>query len=148
MRRNTIVPEIASNNVTAPSQSKETVELVSDVQKSSARRFSEPFNAKLYEFKPLPVRRAANRDLLSDRPQLSSEESDCESEKRSPVTTPRDFQQSFEKRNSRFFGSSWRKSLLLDENPIQEEKDEDVDQTQLFQEPVRKITVIKIRASP
>jgi hypothetical protein len=136
------VPEIASD--TKPlCPTKETVELASDVDRTG-RRFSEPFNAKLHEFKPAPVRRVTNRELISDRPQLSSDESDCDSERRSPATSPRDFQQSFEKRNSRFFGtsSSWRTSLLLDEHPIQEEGDEEIE------EPSRKITVIHIRASP
>lgn len=148
MRRNTIMPEAPANTKTTSSPVNETSDAGANVGRTT-RRFSEPLNARFQEFQPAPVRRVIHRTLLSDRPQLSSEESDSDSnsERHTPATSPRVFQNSFEKRNNRFFAagpSSWRTSALLDETPIQEEEEE----TEIIQEPSRKTTIIKITASP
>lgn len=148
MRRNTIMPE-APTNTKNSSLANETVEVATNVGRT-ARRFSEPFNAQAREFQPAPVRRTTNRNLLSDRPQLSSEESDSDtSERLTPATSPRAFQNSFEMRNNRFFPSapSWRNSALLDEQPIMEEDQENDEQpTAIITGP--KSTVIQIKTTP
>lgn len=155
MRRNTITPETASTNteLSSPAHLLDKEESKQNVDRT--RRFSEPFNARLYEFQPVSVRRAPNRKNLSDGPpQPSSEESDSDtSERRTPATSPRAFQNSFEKRNNRFFAGSttgWRTSVLLDEQPIQEEavENEEQPQTVIIQEPTRNSTIIKIIMTP
>ncbi|KAI6189654.1 hypothetical protein M3Y97_00032000 [Aphelenchoides bicaudatus] len=150
MRRNTITPE-APTNTKGSSPTNEVVEEAANYARS-ARRFSEPFNARSKEFQPAPVRRTTNRNLLSDRPQLSSEESDSDtSERQTPATSPRAFQNSFEMRNNRFFAgpTSWRNSALLDEQPILEEEQENDEQpTTAIITQAPKSTIIQITTTP
>ncbi|KAI6218667.1 hypothetical protein M3Y99_01695200 [Aphelenchoides fujianensis] len=144
-RRNTILPEATPRKPEAAAE-----EPLGAYR--TARRFSEPFNARLPETPAVPavvVRRPKNltveRETDSD-----GTESDSSSTRQTPATSPRVFQTSFEKRNTRFFPAaptSWRNSVLLDEQPIAEECEVEAESPE-SEHPVRKATVIKITASP
>jgi hypothetical protein len=78
---------------------------------------------------------------------MSSEESDSDaSDRHTPATSPRAFQNSFEMRNNRFFAgpTSWRNSALLDEQPILEEDQESDEQPTSVITQAPKSTIIKI----
>ncbi|KAI6213803.1 hypothetical protein M3Y94_00194800 [Aphelenchoides besseyi] len=143
-RRNTITPEATikqSEQSTGNSESKPTASY-------TARRFSEPFNARLPEISVV-IRRSPRLlpNQSSSTESDSGTESDSSSSRQTPATSPRVFMNSFEKRNTRFFPTapaSWRTSALLDvdEEPIPEECEADDNNDTITS--AQKSTIIKI----
>ncbi|KAI6186857.1 hypothetical protein M3Y98_00178800 [Aphelenchoides besseyi] len=143
-RRNTITPQAT---VKQPEESTDNPES-KPTASYTARRFSEPFNARLPEI-PVVIRRSPRLlpNQSSSTESDSGTESDSSSSRQTPATSPRGFMNSFEKRNTRFFPNpptSWRTSALLDvdEEPIPEECE--ADETNDTTTSAQKSTIIKI----